>query len=143
MLNPILARRFDLAPAPPPKPVLDVVCYNCGEIFLETTQKYEPDKTADATMVQVKKEHRDRYFPADFCGAELPTDAIIGFDLHCPQCFGWIVDSDLRLVTREKVYTIFCDVCGQGFEHGWEKALHAKETGHIKPKPPKKKKAKK
>lgn len=137
--NALLHKQFDITPSEPapPKPVLDVVCPHCFQSWLETTDRFDPKALINMMMFRLKDEYRAQ--GQTFCDVEIPTDSIEGDNVICPNCSDRLCDSDGRFSGRtedrepeEKPKPFTCDICGEGFEKAWQKAVHAKKTGHKK-----------
>ena len=140
--NELLHKEFDTLPSAPPPPVLDVTCLGCFNTILETTPFFAEDKVIHAKMFRPKAP----YNVADYSGAEIATDSIAGENIVCPHCSERMCDSDGhfygRLASREEPETVVeveekpmpftCHICGEGFEKAWQKAIHARKTGHKK-----------
>ena len=64
-----------------PKRILEVICPGCGQSYHEITDKYNPDKEANLSMLRLKKKYRD------WGWEEMPPDENSGYGcLVCPDC---------------------------------------------------------
>lgn len=62
---------------------IKVPCPSCGETYLETTEKYDPDKMTNGTMLRLTKE----YGPDGYNWECFPYDEwVLGESLECPGC---------------------------------------------------------
>lgn len=67
----------------------EVRCHGCGEIYLETTKKYDPERIANGTMFQLT----EKYGPNGYNWSCFPNDEWIQAEaLECPDCGAPICD---------------------------------------------------
>lgn len=78
----------------------DVICPNCSESWLETTNTFNPYKTINAAMFRLKKQYRDE--GQGFCGvhSDSITDSIEGHAVQYPCCGAFMCDGNFKFVGR-------------------------------------------
>lgn len=87
----------------------DVVCPSCGQIYVETTEHFDPDKICNSMMLKTKEPW------ASLGWTRFVPDPGLTFDaLACPNCESRLVDLRGHVKLADPVFV--CETCGKKFK---------------------------
>jgi len=106
---------------------MKVRCPTCGEIYLETTNLFNPAVPANGTMFKLT----ETYGPNGYNWSCFPFDEyVIGESLECPECGGVIVGPDGKVaeenLIRDANDAHVCPDCGKLCKNAGSLSNHMK-----------------
>lgn len=109
---------------------MKVRCPFCREIYLETTEAFDPGRTANGPMFRLT----EQYGPNGYNWSVFPPDEwIIQDALECPGCMNPIVGADGKVNPENLIPDepegpgdLICKVCGKSCKNAGSLANHMK-----------------
>ncbi len=78
---------------------MKVQCPNCKRIFWETTDKYDPNKTPNGSMVKQLEPYKSNHWPIFGDGVMRATAGTLAAEMDCPACLAQLAPSGrLRVI---------------------------------------------
>jgi hypothetical protein len=79
---------------------MKVKCPNCGKIFWETTDKYDPNVSPNGSMVRLLEPWKSNNWPVFGDGVMIASASTLAAEMDCPACLSQLAPSG-RLTTIE------------------------------------------
>ena len=83
---------------------MKVICPSCKRSFWETTDKYDPNKPPNGSMVRQLDFYRKNHWPVFGDGVMIASAGTLAAEMDCPACLAQLAPSGrLRVIEEEKI----------------------------------------